>query len=136
MTDTKAHGADASTGQMVAQLSEQVSHLVREELALAREEMVEKGKRAGLGAGLLGSAAVLGLYGVGTLFVTIAAALALAWPSWLAVLVVAVVIFVIVGVAALIGRRQVKEALPPTPTAAVAGTKADVETVKDAAHRS
>jgi hypothetical protein len=88
------------TGKLVSQLSEQVSTLVRDELALARAELTEKGKRAGTGAGLLGAAGVLALYGLGALFVTAAAALALVWPVWLAVLVVAVVIFAIAGVVA------------------------------------
>jgi hypothetical protein len=69
------------TAELVHRLSEQVSTLVRDELALARIEMVEKGKRAGKGAGLLGGAGVLALYGVGALLVTAGAALSLAMPA-------------------------------------------------------
>lgn len=122
------------TGELVTQLTEQVSTLVRDELALARTELVEKGKRAGTGAGLLGAAGVLALYGLGALFVTAAAALSLVWPVWLAVLVVAVVIFAIAGVAALVGKKQVSEAMPPAPIAAVRSTKNDVDAVKTAVH--
>jgi uncharacterized membrane protein YqjE len=129
--DDKRH---QPTGELVSQLAEQVSTLVRDELALARTELVEKGKRAGTGAGLLGAAGVLALYGLGALFVTAAAALALVWPVWLAVLVIAVVIFAIAGVAALLGKKQVSEAMPPAPTAAVQSTKNDVDAVKTAVH--
>jgi hypothetical protein len=119
-------------GQLVSQLTEQVSTLVREELTLARIEMVEKGKRAGKGAGLLGGAGVVALYGVGALLVTIGAALALVMPVWAAALVVAVLLFVVAGVAALIGKKQVKQALPPEPLAAMKSGKQDVDAVKTA----
>lgn len=121
-----------STAELVSQLSEQVSTLVRDELALARAEMTEKGKRAGKGAGLLGGGGVLALYGLGALFVTIGAALAEVMPPWLAALIVTVVLFVAAGVAALLGKKQVQQAVPPTPTKAVDSTKRDVETVKTA----
>jgi uncharacterized membrane protein YqjE len=124
--------AEASTAQLVSQMSEQVSTLVRDELALARVEMVEKGKRAGTGAGLLGGAGVLAMYGVGALLVTIGAALATVWPVWLAALVVTVVVFAVAAVAALLGKKQVQQAVPPAPTAAVDSTKRDVDAVKSA----
>jgi hypothetical protein len=127
-TDTQAQ----PTGELVSQLTEQVSTLVRDELTLARMEMVEKGKRAGVGAGLLGGAGVVALYGVGALLVTIGAALALVMPVWLAALIVTVVVFAVAGVAALVGKKQVQQALPPEPEEAMASGKRDVDTVKTA----
>lgn len=121
-----------STSELVRQLSEQVTTLVKDELALARAEMTEKGKRAGLGAGLMGAGGVLALYGLGVLFVTIGALLALVMPVWLASLIVTVVLFAAAGVVALIGRKQVRQATPPAPTAAVDSSKRDLETVKTA----
>jgi uncharacterized membrane protein YqjE len=133
MTDTHTrHAPEASTAELVSQMSEQVSTLVRDELALARVEMVEKGKRAGVGAGLFGGAGVLAMYGVGALLVTIGAALATVWPTWLAALVVTVVVFAVAGVAALLGKKQVQQAVPPAPTAAVDSSKRDVAAVKTA----
>jgi uncharacterized membrane protein YqjE len=122
----------ASTGELVTRLSEQVSTLVKGELALARAEMVEKGKRAGTGAGLFGGTAVLALYGVGVLILTAVLLLDLVWPAWLAALVVAVVIFLIAGVLALVGRKEVKRATPPLPEAAKQSVAADVDAVKAA----
>jgi hypothetical protein len=127
-TDTHAQ----PTSELVSQLSEQVSTLVRDELTLARLEMVEKGKRAGVGAGLLGGAGVVALYGVGALLVAVGAALALVMPVWLAALIVTVVVFAIAGVAALVGKKQVQQALPPEPEEAMASGKRDVDTVKTA----
>lgn len=128
MQDTR----DPSTGELVSRLTEQVTALVRDELALAREEMVRKGKRAGTGIGLLGGAGVLALYGLGALFVTVALALDVVWPNWVAALVVAVVLFAVAGVVALVGRKQVQQATPPAPTEAARSAAADVEAARDA----
>jgi uncharacterized membrane protein YqjE len=120
-----------STSDLVSQAAAQVSTLVRDELALAKLELAEKGKRAGLGGGLFGGAAVLALYGLGLLLVLAVVLLDLAWPLWLAVLVVMVVVFA-AGVAALLGKQKLKAATPPMPSDAIASTQADVRTVKDA----
>ncbi|MFI5495049.1 phage holin family protein [Actinoplanes sp. NPDC051859] len=134
MSDTRMRqdGSEAPAGVLVTQLTEQVSTLVREELALARTEMAEKGKRAGTGIGMLGGAGVLALYGVSALLLTAGAALALVWPVWLAALTVMVVVFAAAGIAALIGKKQVEQAVPPAPTAAVDSAKRDVDAVKNA----
>ncbi|GAA0562208.1 hypothetical protein GCM10010172_51750 [Paractinoplanes ferrugineus] len=121
-----------STADLVRHMSEQVSTLVREELTLAKIEMVEKGKRAGIGAGLFGAAGSLALYGLGALFFTIGAVLALWMPAWVAALIVTVVLFAVAGVLALIGKKQVGQALPPEPEAAMQSGRRDIETVKDA----
>src|SRR5688500_4306305 len=92
-----------STGELVTRLAAQMSTLVRDELALARAELTEKGKKAGKGAGLLGGAGVLALYGVAALLTAVIAALALALPVWAAALIVAVVLFLVAGVVALLG---------------------------------
>ena len=109
-----------------------MSTLVRDELALARDEMVQKGKRAGTGAGLLGAAGVLALYGVGVLFVTLVLVLDLIWPLWLAAIVVTQLLFAVAAVVALVGRKQVKQAVPPGPTQAARSAAADVDAVKAA----
>ena len=95
-------------------------------------QRADKGKRAGKGAGLLGGAGVIALYGVGALFVTVGALLALVMPVWAAALIVTVLLFAAAGVAALVGKNQVKQALPPEPEAAMASGKRDVDAVKTA----
>ena len=121
-----------STGELVTRLSEQMSTLVRDELALARAEMTEKAKRAGTGAGLLGGGGVLALYGVAGLITTAILGLSEVWAPWLAALVVTVVVFAVAGVLALVGRAEVKQATPPLPEKAKENVQADVETVKQA----
>ena len=128
--DTRERPADASTAQLVQQLTEQSTQLVRDELRLAQAEMTAKAKSAGIGAGLFGGAGLVALYGVGTLIATIILALALVMAPWLAALIVTVVLFAVAGVAALLGKKQVKEATPPQPEQAIAGVKQDIETVK------
>ena len=124
--------AEKSTAELVQQASEQVSRLVRDELTLAKAELAEKGKRAGIGAGLFGGAGVLAMYGVGAAIATGVIALDLVLPLWLAALIVTVVLFAIAGVLALLGKKQVGKAVPPEPSAAIASVKADVDEVKHA----
>lgn len=124
--------AQQSTSELVLRATEQVTKLVRDELALARAELMEKGKHAGLGAGFFGGGGVLALYGVGVLIAAAVLLLDLALPAWVAALVVAVLLFVVAGILALIGRKQVKQAVPPMPMAAAESVRADVDAVATA----
>ena len=126
---------DQQIGDLVKQLSEQTSTLVRKELQLAQLEMTEKGKRAGIGAGLFGGAGVVALYGVGALIAAVILLLATAIAPWLSALIVAVVLLAAGGVAALMGKKQVQQAVPPQPEQAIQSTKRDVDTVKGKAGR-
>ena len=121
--------AEQSTAELVQRASEQLSRLVRDELALARAELTEKGKHAGVGVGLFGGGGVLALYGLATLIAAIVLLLSLALPAWAAALIVAVALFAVAAVLALIGRKQVKQAVPPMPTAAADSVRADVGAV-------
>lgn len=120
---------ELSTGELVQRATEQVSRLIRDELALARAELTQKGKHAGIGVGLFGGGGALALYGLGALVAAAILLLALAVPAWLAALIVAVVLFALAGILALIGKRQVKQAVPPVPTAAADSVRADVDAV-------
>jgi uncharacterized membrane protein YqjE len=122
-------------GELVKQLSEQTSTLVRKELKLAQLEMTEKGKRAGIGAGLFGGAGLVAAFGAGTLIAAIVMLLATAMDAWLAGLIVAVVLLAIAGIAALMGKKQVEQAVPPQPEQAIQSTKRDVDEVKGRARR-
>lgn len=121
---------EASIGELVKQLSEQTSRLARQEVELAKAELQEKGKRAGLGAGMFGGAGVFGLYAVGALVATAILALSTAVTAWLAALIVAVVLGAIAGVMALMGKRNVQQATPPIPEQASESVKEDVQWAK------
>jgi membrane protein len=121
---------DQSVAELVRQLSDQSTRLVRAEVELAKAELTQKGKQAGIGAGMFGGTAVFALYGVGALTAAAIAGLATAVDTWLAALIVAVVLFAIAGVAALMGKSRVQRATPPLPEQAIETTRADVETTK------
>jgi uncharacterized membrane protein YqjE len=129
------HSASASTGELVTQLSSDVSTLIRDELRLAQAEMTQKTKRAGIGAGLFGGAGLVALYGIGALVTAAILGLAVALDPWLAALIVGVALLAIAGLLALIGKRNVSAAGPPVPEQAIAELKADVQTVKESASR-
>jgi uncharacterized membrane protein YqjE len=126
---------DQPIGDLVRQLSEQTSSLVRKELQLAQLEMTEKGKRAAIGAGLFGGAGVTVLFGVGALIAAVILLLATALAAWLSALIVAVVLLAAGWIAALIGKKQVQQAVPPEPEQAIQSTKRDVAHVKGKAGR-
>ncbi|MFD1150057.1 phage holin family protein [Saccharothrix hoggarensis] len=116
-------------------LSEQVSRLARDEIRLAVAEMRTKGKRVGAGAGLLGGAGVLAWFGLMTVIAGVVLLLATTMPAWIAAFIVAAAVFVIAGVLALVGRKQLERGTPPVPEEAIAGVKKDIATVSERAHR-
>jgi hypothetical protein len=135
MATRNGPGAEASAGELVKQLSEQTSRLVRQEMELAKAELAIKGKRAGIGAGMFGTAGLLGLYAVGALITAAIAALATAVDTWLAALIVAVVLGAAAGVVALMGKNKVQEAMPPVPEDSVESVKEDVQWTKTRAQQ-
>src|SRR5438477_7255251 len=135
-TETRGDGAsEASVAELVKQLSEQTSRLARQEVELAKAELAVKGKRAGIGAGMFGGAGVLGFYALGALIATAILVLATAVASWLAALIVTVVLGVIAGVLALQGKSKVQQATPPVPEQANESVKEDVQWAKTRAER-
>jgi uncharacterized membrane protein YqjE len=126
---------DRPIGELVQQMSEQVSRLVREELRLAQLELAQKGKRAGIGVGLFGGSGLLSLYGLAAIIAGVALLLALVLPPWAAALIVGGVLLAMAGVAALLGKRQVSQATPPTPQQTIDSVKTDVEVVKERARK-
>jgi uncharacterized membrane protein YqjE len=121
---------EQTTADLLRQLSEQTTTLVRQEIELAKLELTEKGKKAGIGAGMFGGAGALGFYALGALTACVILALATAVAGWLAALIVAVVYSAGAGVLALTGKNKVAEAGPPVPEQAVDSTKEDVRWVK------
>lgn len=132
-TEEDRAARNRSTGQLVNDLSEQTVRLVRQELELARAELTEKGKHAGIGAGLFGGASVFGLYAIGALTAAAILALSHAVTSWLAALIVAAVLLAIAGVSALAGRSQIERGVPPVPEQTVETVKADVDYTRERA---
>lgn len=120
---------DRSIAELVQRTSELVSRLVRDEAALARAELTQKAKRAGIGAGLVGTAALIVAYALAVLVAALILGLAEVMPAWAAALVAAVVLLLIAGLLGLLGRRQFERATPPVPEQAVASVKADLDEI-------
>jgi hypothetical protein len=121
---------DESMGQLVKDLSQDISTLVRQELQLAKVEMTQKGKQAGVGAGLLGGAGAFGLAVVGGSMATIILILDTFMPNWLAALITTLAYAAVGAILALRGRDRLKEAGTPVPERAKESVKEDIEWAK------
>ena len=120
-----------STGELVKDLSNQVSLLARQEIELAKAEMAEKGRKAGLGLGLVAAAGVSALLALGTLTACVVLALDGAMPAWLAALIVALAWSVVAAVFASVGKQKVEQAGTPVPEQTVESVKEDIKWLKD-----
>jgi uncharacterized membrane protein YqjE len=121
---------DQPIGELLKQLSQETTTLVRQELELAKAEMTEKAKEGGKGAGLLGGAGVGGLLALGALTATVMGLLDTAMKFWLAALIVTIIWAAIAGVLALQGRKKLQDAGPPVPEQAQESVKEDVQWAK------
>jgi Putative Actinobacterial Holin-X, holin superfamily III len=121
---------DASVGELVQQLSQQTSTLIRQEMRLAQAELVEKGKHAGKGAGMFGGAGLVALYGAGALVAAAIIGIGTLLEPWIAAAIVGVALLAVAGILALTGKKQVHQAGPPKPEKAMASVQRDVDTVK------
>ena len=126
---------EKSTAELVHDLTEQFSHLARTEMRLAVREVQEKAKHAGKGAANIGAAGVLAGYGVAIVFAGFVLLLALVLPAWAAALIVGGTLLLIAGIAVLMARSQFRKSTPPLPEEALADTKKDIQTVKEAVQR-
>jgi uncharacterized membrane protein YqjE len=137
MADQHSNGdpglRDRSTGELVRQLSEQASTLIRQELDLAKAELAQKGKQAGIGAGMFGTAGLFAVVG----FAVVTAALILlldnAVADWVAALIVGALYLTVAAVAALMGRDRVRQAAPLEPEQTIETLKEDVQWAKSQA---
>jgi hypothetical protein len=118
---------------LLKQVSDEATTLVRQEIRLAAAEMTGKAKEAGVGAGMVGGAGyTLHLASLGLMLCFIFA-LATVMPAWLAALVVTVVFVAIAGALALAGKKRIQKAGPPIPEATIESVKQTIETVKEEA---
>ena len=121
---------EASMAELVKQLSEQTTRLVHQEIELAKAELTVKGKRAAIGGGMFGGAGVAALYAVGAIVAAAIALLSLAVATWLAALIIGIILAAVAAVLALTGKNRVQAAVPPLPERATQSVKDDVQTVK------
>jgi len=130
-----ANVRERSAGELVKELSELVSRLIRDELKLAQLEMTHKGKQAGVGAKMLGASGLVALYAIGCLLACVIIAISGVIAAWLSALIIGAALSAVSAVAALAGRGRLRNAAPPVPEEAVSSVQADVREMKEKAHR-
>ena len=133
--DRSGAGTDASVGQLASQLSEQLSRLVRAEMALAQVEAKHRAKRYGLGFGMFGASGAFLFFGAGAGVAAAILGLANAVPGWLAAVIVAAALMVLAGVVALTGKKSIDRGGPPIPTETMRSVREDAAVVKGALRR-
>jgi hypothetical protein len=121
---------DQGLGDLLKQLSQETTTLVRQELELAKAEMTVKAKEGGKGAGFLGGAGVAGLLTLGALTATVIGLLDTFMVFWLAALIVTLIWGAVAAVLALQGRNKLQEATPPVPEQTQDSVKEDVAWAK------
>jgi uncharacterized membrane protein YqjE len=126
---------EPSAGELVKQLSQQVSTLLRDELKLAQLEMSRKGKQAGAGVSLFGAAGLIAFFGLASLIACAIIAISGVISAWLAALIVGLALFAVAGLAALVGKGRLSRATPPVPKETAESLKNDVEVIKERARR-
>src|SRR5919107_2303286 len=122
-----ATDGDKSLGELVQDLSQQTSTLIRQEMRLAQAELTEKGRHAGKGAGMFGGAGVVALYGVGALVAAAILGLATVLEPWIAAAAIGLLLLLVAGILALTGKKELDEAGPPKPELAIESVQRDVQ---------
>jgi 4-amino-4-deoxy-L-arabinose transferase-like glycosyltransferase len=123
-------GTNGGVGGAAKSVAEHVSSIARLEIELAALELKNKVTAIGIGIGLGLGAAIFGLFGLGFVFATIAAALATFLPTWLALLIVTLGLFVLAGLLAVLARGKIKQVTPPVPEQAIREAKLTTEALK------
>lgn len=116
--------------ELLHRVSSDYRALARQEVTLAKAEMGEKGKHAGVGIGLAVGVAVAAVLALGTLTAFMVAAIAEALPVWAAALIVTVLWLAVAGLLALLARNQLRRVRPLVPELTVQTVKEDVRWAK------
>jgi len=130
MPTRASENGHVSLGAAVKQVSEHASALFRLELELAQLELKRKVAALGLGIALALAAAVVGVFAVGFLFATIAAALATVMATWLALLIVAASLLLLSGLLGVLGLAKIRKGVPPVPELAIHEAKVTSTTLR------
>ena len=127
---------DQPVGDLIKSITDDVKQLVRDEVALAKAELIPAAKNGGIGAGLFAGAGYFAICALSVLYFAAGFGLATAfgWNPWLGLLVVGVVLLLIAGICAAIGYLLVKRVRPPER--AIAQANQTVAEVKLAAQQA
>jgi uncharacterized membrane protein YqjE len=129
---------DRNLGEIVSEVSEKASQLVRQEIELAKAEVTAKASKLARGAGIAAAAGVFLVFGITTFFH------GLAWflddllnqedNVWVGFAIVTAFLFLLAIIAALIAMRLFKKGAPPTPDLAIEEAKKTREQLEAQMH--
>lgn len=125
--DDDANAPSAAGGSSLERLFSDLTLLIRQEVELAKHELMEKIKTAGVGAGMITSAAITGLMTLGSLTALIAVLLSLVIPSWAAILIVTALWAAATALLAILGKKKIGNAGPFIPEQTIADLKEDAK---------
>lgn len=120
---------------LVTSLPSLLIELVKSEFEQLKTEMLRKLKHAGIGIGFLVAAVVFAVFAAGVLTTAAILGLAVVFPAWLAALIVAAVLLVIVTILVLLGVNQLKKT-GPEPTETIESVRRDVRVIRGTTKRS
>src|SRR6187402_1787866 len=101
---------------LIADIPHLLTNLIKDELEQLKQEMIGKLKHAGIGIGLFAGAGIFAFFMIGVFLAAAVLGFATFLPGWLAALIVAGILLVIVVILVLVGLSQVKKGVPPAPT--------------------
>jgi uncharacterized membrane protein YqjE len=129
---------DRNLGEIVAEVSEKASQLVRQEIELAKAEMTSKASKLARGTGIGAAAGVFLIFGITMFFHSLAWLLndLFNWNQdlWAGFAVVTAILFLLAILAALIAVRLFKKGAPPTPDLAIEEAKKTREQLEAQVH--
>ena len=128
---TSGNGTERTLGQLVADATQDISTIVRSEIALAKAEVTAEAKIAGKGAGMLAGAAFVGLLGLIFLFHTLANVLDVWLPLWAGYLITPVVLFLLAAILGLVGKNSMSK-VKPKPERTIKNAQETIEAIKSA----
>jgi uncharacterized membrane protein YqjE len=120
----------AGLGAAVKGVAERASAIVRLELELAALELKRKVVALGLGIALALGAALFLLFTLGFAFATVAAALATAMSTWLALLITTGILFLLAAALGVLGLAKIRKGTPPVPEQAIREARLTTEALK------
>lgn len=130
MSNYTATGSDRSLGNIIKDLTADLSVLFRSEIALLKLEIKDAVAKLGTGGAMMAAALVLGLIGLAFLFVTITLGLvALGVPAWLSSLIVTIALFVVAGVLVMAGKKKLQN-VNFVPNESIEHIKSDIDAIK------
>jgi tetrahydromethanopterin S-methyltransferase subunit C len=124
-----------TTPNSLEQLASDMSTLVRQELEFAKNELAEKARSAGVGAGMLSASAITGFITLACLSALLIIALSLLIPAWASALIVTAVWASVTAALVVLGKRKVQEAVPFVPEKTIENLKEDVAWAQSSAKR-